>query len=71
MEYRKLREMATISISNVDKKTAENEKEVKLCNFVDVYRNWAITKNMTPNFMVDRPKRARLKNMHSAKGMSA
>lgn len=52
MEYRKLKELATISISNVDKKTAENEKTVRLCNFVDVYRNWAITENMIPNFMI-------------------
>lgn len=68
MEYRKLREMATISISNVDKKTAENEKEVKLCNFVDVYRNWAITKNMTPNFMVASAKESEIEKYALHKG---
>ena len=68
MEYRKLREMATISISNVDKKTAENEKEVKLCNFVDVYRNWAITKNMTPNFMVASAKESEIEKYALRKG---
>ena len=52
MEYKKLKELANISISNVDKKTAANEKTVKLCNFVDVYRNWAITENMIPNLMI-------------------
>ena len=68
MEYRKLREMAEISISNVDKKTAENEKEVRLCNFVDVYRNWAITENMIPNFMVASAKESEIEKYTLHKG---
>ena len=68
MEYRKLRKMATISISNVDKKTAENENEVRLCNFVDVYRNWAITKNMISNFMVATAKESEIEKYALHKG---
>ena len=51
MKYRKLKELADILISNVDKKFSEIEQPVKLCNFVDVYRNWAITSGMTSDFM--------------------
>lgn len=47
-----LGEIADIRISNVDKKTKDNEKEVKLCNFVDVYYNWAITVNNEKDFMI-------------------
>ena len=46
-----LNEMADISISNVDKKTNTNETDVLLCNYVDVYRNWAITQGMRSKFM--------------------
>ena len=47
-----LGEIADILISNVDKKSKDNEKEVKLCNFVDVYYNWAITANNEKDFMI-------------------
>ena len=49
-EY-KLGDIANIVVSNVDKKTTPNQKTVKLCNFVDVYHNWAITKNNYDSFM--------------------
>lgn len=49
-EY-KLGDIADIVVSNVDKKTTPNQKVVKLCNFVDVYHNWAITKNNYDSFM--------------------
>ena len=52
MEFKKLGEIADILISNVDKKTKENEYPVKLCNFVDVYYNWAITASNEKDFMV-------------------
>ena len=39
----KLGEIATVEISGVDKKMTDGEKEIRLCNFVDVYYNWAIT----------------------------
>ncbi len=47
----KLSEVAKIEISGVDKKTIDGETPVKLCNFVDVYRNWAITSRMEDRFM--------------------
>ena len=53
MEHRKykLRDIATVEISGVDKKHKEGESPVMLCNFVDVYYNWAITSEMVNNFM--------------------
>ena len=53
MEHRKykLRDIATVEISGVDKKHKEGESPVRLCNFVDVYYNWAITSEMENNFM--------------------
>ncbi|WP_215905291.1 restriction endonuclease subunit S [Treponema sp. Marseille-Q4132] len=49
-EY-KLGDIADILTSNVDKKVTPNQKTVKLCNFVDVYHNWAITKENYASFM--------------------
>ncbi len=68
MEYKKLRELATISISNVDKKTESNEQSVLLCNFVDVYRNWAITKDMIPELMSATAKKAEIEKYSLHKG---
>lgn len=48
----KLGQIATIDISNVDKKSKVGEAEVRLCNFVDVYHNWAITGNISKGFMI-------------------
>lgn len=48
----KLSEVAKVEISSVDKKTKENETLVKLCNFTDVYHNWAITMELSDKFMV-------------------
>lgn len=54
MEFSKYRlgDIADIKISGVDKKTTPGEQSVRLCNFVDVYRNWAITKELYDSFMV-------------------
>lgn len=38
-EVMRLKEVANIQNSNVDKKSHEDEYPVKLCNYVDVYRN--------------------------------
>lgn len=48
----KLKDIAEIIISNVDKKTKENEKNVILCNFIDVYKNYAITRATSKSFMI-------------------
>ena len=47
----KLSDVAKVEISSVDKKTKEEEIPVKLCNFTDVYHNWAITADMADTFM--------------------
>ena len=53
MKYKKyiLSDVAKVEISSVDKKTKDGETPVKLCNFTDVYHNWAITAGMADNFM--------------------
>ncbi|PSF31307.1 restriction endonuclease subunit S [Aphanothece hegewaldii CCALA 016] len=45
----KLKRMAEINISNVDKKTELNQEKVLLCNYVDVYYNDYITNKL--NFL--------------------
>jgi type I restriction enzyme S subunit len=42
-EIRKIKEIANVYSSNVDKKSVDGEKEVLLCNYVDVYYNDSIT----------------------------
>ena len=53
MEFEKckLRDIADVMISGVDKKSNNDETPVRLCNFVDVYRNWAITSSLHDTFM--------------------
>jgi type I restriction enzyme S subunit len=43
---KKLRELADIRVSNVDKKSYPFEKPVRLCNYLDVYENQYITGNI-------------------------
>ena len=47
----KLGDIATVEISGVDKKMKDGEKKIRLCNFVDVYYNWAITTVRYDSFM--------------------
>lgn len=58
-------------MSNVDKKTKEGETPVKLCNFVDVYRNWAITKDLIPSFMSATAKPQEIEKFTLSKGQVA
>lgn len=51
MEKYRLGEIATVEISGVDKKIKDGEKKIRLCNFVDVYYNWAITIAQHDSFM--------------------
>ena len=46
-EVRRLRTVAEMRVSNVDKHTKENEFPVRLCNYVDVYKNDRITQEMS------------------------
>ena len=45
-EVRRLRTVAEMRVSNVDKHTKEEEFPVRLCNYVDVYKNDRITEAM-------------------------
>lgn len=47
----RLDECCQIELSSIDKKSKENEKEVYLCNFTDVYYNWNIYSSMKNTFM--------------------
>ena len=67
----KLADIAKIEISGVDKKTIEGEIPVRLCNFVDVYYNWAITKEKAKTFMVASAKQTEIDKCSIGKGMVA
>ena len=45
-EVRRLRTVAEMRVSNVDKHTKEDELPVRLCNYVDVYQNDCITQGI-------------------------
>ena len=64
----KLKDVATILLSNVDKKSFDTEIDVLLCNFTDVYYNWAITKNMTSDFMKATANQKEIKRFTICKG---
>ena len=67
----KLADIAKIEISGVDKKKIEGEKPVRLCNFVDVYYNWAITKDKAKRFMIASAKQSEIDRFSIGKGMVA
>lgn len=67
----KLADITKIEISGVDKKTIEGENPVRLCNFVDVYYNWAITKEKAKSFMVASAKQTEIDKCSIGKGMVA
>ena len=71
MKKYKLSEIATVEISGVDKKRKENETPVKLCNFTDVYHNWAITKDMEDSFMDATASEKEIKTFSLKKGQVA
>lgn len=45
-EVRKLKHIATVTFSNVDKKSDDGEVSVRLCNYTDVYYNDYITPDL-------------------------
>ncbi|MEA3505374.1 MAG: restriction endonuclease subunit S [Bacteroidota bacterium] len=48
----KLDDVADVKLSNVDKKTKDNERTIRLCNYTDVYKNSFINDEKAKNFMV-------------------
>ena len=67
----KLGDVAEILISSIDKKSKDGEAPVRLCNFVDVYRNWAVTANSIQDFMVATTNENNLKKFSLKKGYVA
>ena len=67
----KLADIANIEISGVDKKMIEGETPVRLCNFVDVYYNWAVTKEKAKAFMKASAKQTEIDKCSIGKGMVA
>src|SRR5712691_3609373 len=45
-EVRRLKTIASVQLSNVDKKSVEGQESVRLCNYVDVYYNDRITPDL-------------------------
>jgi type I restriction enzyme S subunit len=45
-DVRRLKNIASASLSNVDKKSLEGQDAVRLCNYVDVYYNERITPDL-------------------------
>lgn len=66
-----LGEIADVIISGVDKKTKTGEKPVKLCNFTDIYYNWAITSEHYDTFMEATAKDAEIEKFSISKGQVA
>ena len=66
-----LKEMAKVDISNVDKKAKDGEEAVLLCNFVDVYHNWAITKELVPTLMKATANESQIERFSIHKGQVA
>ena len=71
MKKYKLDEIAIVEISGVDKKTKDNEIPVRLCNFTDVYHNWAITKEMTNSFLKASANQKEINTLSLKKGQVA
>ena len=67
----RLGDVAEIFLSNIDKKSVDGQGDVKLCNFTDVYYNWAITSEMYETFMEATATDSQIKNLSISKGMVA
>lgn len=65
-EVKRIKEIADVKISNVDKKSKENESEVLLCNYVDVYYNEFISSEL--NFMKATASNEQIKKLSLEKG---
>src|SRR3990172_1994899 len=45
-EVKRLKTIASVQLSNVDKKSVDDQEPVSLCNYVDVYYNEIITPDL-------------------------
>lgn len=69
-KYR-LQDVAEVEISGVDKKILDGETLVRVCNFTDVYYNWAITQEKAKSFLVASANTREINRFHLRKGMIA
>lgn len=65
-EVRRLKFLAEVNFSTVDKHSHKEEKQVRLCNYVDVYKHEYITNNF--DFMIATATEAEIKRFTVEKG---
>jgi type I restriction enzyme S subunit len=58
-EVKRLKTIATVELSNVDKKSVEGQEAVRLCNYTDVYYNERITSDLEFMAATATPEQAR------------
>lgn len=52
IKWLELANVSEIILSNVDKKSKKGQQSVRLCNFTNVYNNWAINRKSAESFML-------------------
>ena len=67
----RLGDVAEVILSNIDKKSVDGQAKVRLCNFTDVYYNWAITQEMYESFMKATATNSQIDSLLIYKGMVA
>lgn len=71
IKWLKLSNVSEIILSNVDKKSKKGQPSVKLCNFTDVYNNWAINRKSAENFMLATTSEVNINKLSLRKGQVA
>ena len=66
-----LGDVADVIVSGVDKKTKDGEEKVRLCNYTDVYYNWAITSAKHDGLMEASAKPEEIRKFKIRKGQVA
>ena len=64
-EVRRLKTIASVQLSNVDKKSVEGQESVRLCNYVDVYYNERITADLDFMAATATPEQVRRFSLHT------
>lgn len=60
----RLRDIAIVTVSNVDKKSQDDDLPVRLCNYVDVYNNERITSDLPFMMSTATPEQVRQFHLH-------
>jgi len=64
-EVKRLKTLASVQLSNVDKKSVEDQGSVRLCNYTDVYYNERITRDLEFVAATATPEQARRFSLRS------